>query len=122
MSLTQTEREKIRRYFGYPAATGWVNQIQLYCDRFSAAQPEAEETVRSLLQQVDQIGLQLQQVSGDEAAGQKPPVTLAQPDLSALKRKQLQQVQTLSELLGLPVHRAVFGGEGWQSSRRGSRR
>ncbi|MBD2256730.1 hypothetical protein [Pseudanabaena sp. FACHB-2040] len=121
MSLTQNEREKIRRYFGYPAATGWTNQIQLFCDRFSVTQPEAEETVRSLLRQIEQINLQLQQTLGDEQAGQKPLNSSTGQEVSVLRREQRQHVQTLSGFLGLPIHRAVFGGEGWQSSRRVAR-
>lgn len=123
MSFTADEQEKIRRYFGYPAATGWMHQIQNFCNRVSVASAEAEAAAKSLLLEIDKIELQVQKTKPFATRMSQPEMedtsqpTLAQ-QLSTLKQEQASLVQELSKLLELPIHREMFGGGGWQMSGR----
>lgn len=123
MTFTADEQEKIHRYFGYPAATGWIHQIQNFCNRMSEASAEAEETARALIQQIDQLDLRSQQAKQFGAkTSQSETEGIAQnvfgEQMNTLKRDQASLVQELSELLELPVHREIFGSGGCQPSRR----
>ncbi|HEY9735876.1 MAG TPA: hypothetical protein V6D06_06320 [Trichocoleus sp.] len=119
MSFTDEEIDKIRHYFGYPAATGWRHQIRALCDSVSRSNEEVEQRVRSQLQELNQLDRQLRQQAAEAAqnnAAGKPPLP-AEP-LMALKQAQGERVELLSGLLELPIHRTMFRGGGSQSSRR----
>lgn len=119
MSFTDDEIDRIRHYFGYPAATGWRHQIRALCDQLTTSNEEIEQRVRSQLQELNQLEVQLRQQSAEiaqnKAAG-KPP--LPPEPLATLKQAQGERVELLSGLLDLPIHRTMFKCGGWQSSRR----
>ncbi|HEY9761525.1 MAG TPA: hypothetical protein V6D07_03310 [Trichocoleus sp.] len=123
MAFTVDEQEKIRRYFGYPAATGWMRQIQDFCNRVSEASAEAEETAKALLCQIDKLDFQVRQARPfathplQSRMGDSTHEDDSGEPLNVLKREQASLVRELSNLLGLPIHREIFGSGGWQTSK-----
>lgn len=120
--FTTDDKEKIRRYLGYPAEATYMTLIDKRCGEAAAAAPGVVTTIKTALRELGRIDQEkkstrpfMERTLTSNASGTNQRSPSFARDYS--QQMQRQYIDEIAATLRLPVHRYPFTeSSGWGSS------